>query len=101
MRRRLSLFTNVQHLNITDIRIFYGLAGVHKRFVKDFSTLNAPLTEIVKKYIGFKYGDEQDHAFNLIKKRFVITILFKCLLIYIDNLDKPLYTSYLHLNIWY
>ena len=39
------------------------------RFVKDFSTLAAPLTEIVKKSMGFKWDSEQDRAFIEIKER--------------------------------
>ena len=39
------------------------------RSVKDFSTLAAPLTEIVKKSVGFKWGSEQDREFIEIKER--------------------------------
>jgi hypothetical protein len=54
--------------SITDVRSFHGLAGFYRRFVKDFSTLAAPLTEIVKKFVGFKWGSEQDQAFIEIKE---------------------------------
>jgi hypothetical protein len=37
--------------------------------VKDFSTIAAPLTEIVKNSVGFKWNDEQDKAFNLLKDK--------------------------------
>jgi hypothetical protein len=37
--------------------------------VKDFSIIAAPLTEIVKKFVGFKWNDEQDEAFNLLKNK--------------------------------
>jgi len=37
--------------------------------VNDFGTIAAPLTEIVKKSIGFKWNDEQDKAFNLLKDK--------------------------------
>jgi hypothetical protein len=37
--------------------------------VKDFSTIAAPLTEIVKKSVGFKWNDKQDEAFNLLKDK--------------------------------
>ena len=36
---------------------------------KIFSILAAPLTEIVKKYVGFKWGSEQDRAFIEIKEK--------------------------------
>jgi hypothetical protein len=49
--------------SITEVRSFHGLASFYRRFVKNFSTLAAPLTEIVKKSVGFKWGSEQDRAF--------------------------------------
>uniref|UniRef100_A0A2N9I9G7 Reverse transcriptase domain-containing protein n=1 Tax=Fagus sylvatica TaxID=28930 RepID=A0A2N9I9G7_FAGSY len=55
--------------SITEVRSFHGLTSFYRRFVKDFSTLAAPLTEIVKKSVGFKWGSEQDHAFLEIKER--------------------------------
>uniref|UniRef100_A0A2N9ERR9 Reverse transcriptase n=1 Tax=Fagus sylvatica TaxID=28930 RepID=A0A2N9ERR9_FAGSY len=55
--------------SITEVRSFHGLASFYRRFVKDFNTLAAPLTEIVKKSVGFKWGSEQDRAFIEIKER--------------------------------
>ena len=43
-------------------------------FFKDFSTLAAPLTEIVKKSVGFKWGNEQDRTFIEIKKGYVVLL---------------------------
>jgi hypothetical protein len=45
------------------------LASFYWRFIKDFSTLAAPLTEIVKKSMGFKWGSDQDRAFIEIKEK--------------------------------
>jgi hypothetical protein len=61
--------------SITEVRSFHGLASFYRRFVKNFSTLAAPLTEIVKKSVGFKWGSEQDRAFIEIKERLCDTPL--------------------------
>jgi hypothetical protein len=37
--------------------------------VHDFSSLAAPLTKVIKKNVSFKWGKEQEKAFNLIKEK--------------------------------
>jgi hypothetical protein len=51
------------------------LASFYRRFVKDFSTIASPLTEIVKKAVGFKWGEEQENAFSLLKSKLISTPL--------------------------
>jgi len=55
--------------SISEARSFHGLASFYRRFVKDFNTIAAPLTEIVKKSVQFKWNDEQDKVFNLLKDK--------------------------------
>jgi hypothetical protein len=46
--------------------------------VKDFSTTVAPLTEIVKKTISFKWEFEQEKTFNLLKEKLIsASLLFR------------------------
>jgi hypothetical protein len=57
--------------SITDVRSFHGLASFYRRYVKDFSAIASPLTEIVKKVVGFKWGEEQENAFSLLKSKLI------------------------------
>jgi hypothetical protein len=55
--------------NVGNVRSFHGLASFYRWFVKKFSTLVTPLTEVIKKNMGFKWGEEQERAFQLVKQK--------------------------------
>lgn len=55
--------------SLTDVRSFIGLLQFFRRFIKDFSTLATPLTNLTKKGYGIQKWDETcDKAFESLKQ---------------------------------
>lgn len=61
--------------NVSQVRSFHGLASFYRRFVRDFSTVAAPISEIVKKSTSFKWEAKQERAFQELKNRLTQTPL--------------------------
>ncbi|KAK8936851.1 hypothetical protein KSP39_PZI012537 [Platanthera zijinensis] len=53
----------------TEIRSFLGLAGYYRCFVKDFSSLDAPLINLTQKLVKFEWSDQCEQAFSELKQR--------------------------------
>ena len=54
-------------VNVSQVRSFHGLASFYRRFVKNFSTLAAPLNNLTKKDVPFTWGHDEDQAFHTLK----------------------------------
>lgn len=50
--------------NVKDIKSFLGLAGYYRRFVKNFSQISKPLTNLLKKDVEFKWNELCQEAFT-------------------------------------
>ena len=55
--------------NVTELRSFLGLAGYYRRFVKDFSRIAVPLTNLLKKTTKFEWSNKCEEAFQELKRR--------------------------------
>jgi hypothetical protein len=54
-----------------DVRSFIGFANFYRRFIKGYSELVRPMTELTKKERKFEWGEEQQKAFTALKEAFV------------------------------
>jgi len=58
--------------NISELRAFLGLAGYYRRFVKDFSRIALPLTELTRNVthqkLGDKWGAKEQTAFEQLQR---------------------------------
>ena len=52
--------------SIHDVRSFHGLASFYKRFIRDFSTIMAPMTEVIKGS-SFQWTPRAQEAFEEVK----------------------------------
>ncbi|GES76231.1 enzymatic polyprotein, putative [Rhizophagus clarus] len=55
--------------NIKEIRSFLGLCSYYRKFVKDFSRIAKPISNLVRKNVEFKWEKKQQEAFEELKKR--------------------------------
>jgi hypothetical protein len=49
---------------LTQLQSFLRLAGFYRLFLRDFSTIAAPLNGLMKKGVSFHWGAAQDQAFH-------------------------------------
>jgi hypothetical protein len=52
---------------VFDVRAFLGTAGYYRKFIKDFSAIARPLTELTKDTVVFQWGAAQEKSFQQLK----------------------------------
>nr|GEV36979.1 putative reverse transcriptase domain-containing protein [Tanacetum cinerariifolium] len=53
----------------TEVRQFLGLAGYYRRFIDSFSLISKQLTKLTQKNKKYKWGKEEDEAFQTLKQK--------------------------------
>jgi hypothetical protein len=53
---------------VADVRSFLGTAGYYRRFIKDFSQLSSPLSDLTKDTVKWLWGKEQQESFTMLKQ---------------------------------
>ena len=57
--------------NVTEVRSFLGMAGYYRRFVKDFSKIATPLTQLLRKNHKFNWTEACEASFQELKQKLV------------------------------
>nr|KYP69863.1 Retrovirus-related Pol polyprotein from transposon opus [Cajanus cajan] len=58
-------------VNVKGVRSFLGHAGFYRQFIKDFSKIAKPMTNLLEKEALFVFDDACLQAFNTIKKQLI------------------------------
>ncbi|GJT09070.1 putative nucleotidyltransferase, ribonuclease H [Tanacetum coccineum] len=59
--------------NVKGVRNFLGHAGFYRRFIKDFSMISKPMTQLLMKDAKFDFSDDCKKAFNILKEKLTTT----------------------------
>nr|GEX80311.1 putative reverse transcriptase domain-containing protein [Tanacetum cinerariifolium] len=79
-----------------EIHQFLGLAGYYRRFIKGFSKISKSMTKLTQKGIKCNWGEKEENAFQLIKKKLCSAPILalpegsKDFVVYCDALHKGL-----------
>ena len=57
--------------NVKGIQSFLGFANFYRRFIKDYSQITTPLTRLTRKEVQWEWGDQQQQAFDTLKKAMI------------------------------
>ncbi|OBZ70423.1 Transposon Tf2-9 polyprotein [Grifola frondosa] len=59
----------VECTNVSEVRSFLGVAGIARRWIKNFSIIVRPLTRLTRKDAPFVWGEEEHEAMEYVKHR--------------------------------
>jgi hypothetical protein len=70
--------------SVGDIQSFLGLAGYYRRFIKEFSKISKPMTELLEKDKKFEWTSACEGSFQELKKR-----LTTAPILVMPDMEKP------------
>jgi hypothetical protein len=62
---------------LTQLQSFLGLTGFYRHFMRDFSTTDAPLNDLMKKGVPFYWRAAQEHSFNTLIDKLTHALLLQ------------------------
>jgi len=63
--------------SVREVRSFLGHAGFYRRFIKNFSTISLPLSNLLQKEVSFDFGKGCKEAFDSFKATLVTPLIIK------------------------
>lgn len=76
--------------SVKQIQSFLGLTGAFRKFIRDYSLIARPLTNLLRKGAQFKIGDDEKKAFETLKAKMSCEPVLK---IYKQGVETQLYTD--------
>ena len=55
--------------NVKGIKSYLGMTGYFRKFIKDYATIAEPLTRLLKKSVKFKWGKDQQQAWQTLNNK--------------------------------
>lgn len=53
---------------VTEVRIFVGLTGYYRNFIKGLSIIASPLTQLTRQGVLFVWSEEYELSFEMLKE---------------------------------
>lgn len=70
--------------NVSEVRRILGITSWYRRFIPNFATIVAPITNLLRKHVKFVWSEECNLAFERVKEHLVSAPIISC-----PDFDKP------------